>query len=90
MDESGLQVNGGKAIGEGMRCNRSVMSLVLQWCGFRDRGSSYIASMLESNTTLETLDISGNNVSLQTCAELAVILRKNTSLKANQPIDPYL
>ena len=76
-----FQLGGGKLIGEGMRCNKSIASLTVQWCGFGDTGSSCIIAMLETNTTLESLDISGNGVSLQTCAMLATMLQKNTTLK---------
>lgn len=64
-----------------MQSNRSIESLYLEWCGFRDEGSTFIATVLESNTTLKVLDISGNNVGFQTCVELDCVLRKNTSLQ---------
>lgn len=74
-------MSGAKAISEGMKINKTVLTLDLQWCGFRDDGSSFLAQMLTENTTLQHLDLSGNNVSLQTCSLLIMTLQDNTTIQ---------
>lgn len=51
--------------------------LLLPWSGLGDRGTSFIASALEVNNTIQTLDVSGNNVSTGTCMVLAEMLKVN-------------
>lgn len=53
-----------------MKNNTSIKELSLPWAGLGDKGSCCIAYILDTNTTIKSLDISGNSLCGSTCMVL--------------------
>ena len=53
----------------------------LRSCNIDDEGARHLATMLEKNTSLETLDLDNNKITDDGLKHLAIPLEKNTSLR---------
>lgn len=65
-----IGIRGGQCIAEGMKYNSSIKELALPWAALGDKGATSIGSILDSNTSLTKLDLSGNSVGGSTCMVL--------------------
>lgn len=53
-----------------MKYNSTIRELALPWAALGDKGATSICSILDANTSLTKLDLSGNSVGGSTCMAL--------------------
>ncbi|NXJ82924.1 LRC45 protein, partial [Trogon melanurus] len=78
-----LRTMGAEALGELLRQNKSIRSLVLEWnsLGVWEEGFSFFCHGLGENNCLRRLDLRNNQINHQGAGELAAALKQNASLQ---------
>jgi hypothetical protein len=73
-------LDGGEAIAEAIKINRTLKTLLLNNNGIHSGGIAAIAIALVINQTLTTIDISDNNVGYKAATAIALAIKTNTTL----------